>query len=409
MNVTDLIDVTVLREINASLADTLGVSVMVVDANNVPVTESGEPLKDTTVGAAGTHLCECLSTGGADNNHDPQHCVAIPLRIGDTPIGALHIECIRCEDASGVGILESSDASTRTQEEERRDAVDAQVRVPCTHELTARLVSLLATAMADAESASPGALDQAGKSAAAVLSEAADHRALQQIADDLPIGLLCVDRHGEITWSNEPAKELFGFSPHVIRETMDRATVCTVASVEGADPVDYYVSITRQLARGRTVRNIRCLLCRQDGSALELRVDAAPTFTRNHRIGYVLLTLQPVDGEVDPAQDGSQPSWTDVRSMLYVVNTRAAMKQAFVAQELQSGVVEELQCAWLELDSLRQEMREVDQPGLSGCLASLASYLQRAAANAVTLRSECWPDVWDESGLDSRMSRDLPA
>ncbi len=396
MKVTDLVDVTILREINASLADTLGVSVILVDADDMPVNEDRASLKRDSAGVAHAPSGESRYADGAEADHDGQPRVAIPLHIGETPIGALRIERILTEDRPG--------RPSRSRGGRCRDAVDGRARAPRTHELTARLASLLASAMADAESVDPGVLDQAGESAAAVLNEATEHRTLRQIADGVPIGLLSVDRHGEITWSNRPAKELLGLSPDAMDETEDRAMVCTVASVDGADPMDSYVRITRELAGGRTVRNIRCLLCRQDGSALGLQVDAAPVLSGNHRIDRVLLTLQPADDEVERTQDGSHPSWSDVRAILNVVNTRAATKRAHVAHELQSGVVEELQCAWLELDSLRQEAREA---GLAGCLDSIASYLQRAAAHAVMLRSECWPQVWDELGLASALESRL--
>lgn len=398
MKVTDVVDVTVLHEINALLADTLGVSVRLVDANDMPVSEAGpSPKRDSAV-VAHAPSGESRDTDGAEAGHGGEPRVAIPLHIGEMPIGALRIERI-LEDTPG--------GSSRSHEGEGRDAVDGQGRVSRTHELTDGLASLLASAVTDAESVDPCVCDQAGESAAVVLKEAAEHRLLRQIVDDVPIGLLSVDRHGEIIWSNRAAKELLGLSPDAMDETEGRARVCTIASVNGADPVDSYVRIIRQLARGKTVRDIHCLLCRQDGSAFELQVGVAPTLSGNHRIDHVLMTLQSLDDEADRAQGGSHPSWSDVRAILNVVNTGSATKRGYLAHELQSGVVEELQCAWLELDALRQEARQTDQTGLAGCLDSIASYLQRAAAHAVMLRSECWPHVWDELGLVSALESRL--
>lgn len=269
------------------------------------------------------------------------------------------------------------------------DVCEARKTTPCSDECAARLASLVAQVLTDTASENPRIPCHASSGASALLNRAGRDRARERIIDGMPVGLLSVNREGEITWSNQPAKTLLGLSRDARDEVECDSMVCTVAGIDGADPVDSYVRITRRLARGETVRGIRCLLCTPDDCSFQLLVDAAPTLSRHH-IDRIQMSFRPVD-EVGQSGGGSQPSWAEARTILNVVNTRAASKRADVAHTLQLGVVEELQCAWLELDRLRQELWQTDQPRVSGYLDSVASYLQQAVANAALLSSECQP------------------
>ncbi len=276
------------------------------------------------------------------------------------------------------------------------------------HESAVALVAQVARLIVDAVSEKERMADAAAYHSELALRKAAALCVLERISDNAPVGLVEIDRDGEISWTNRQARRILGMRDEPSDDYHDRAHVCAVSSIGGSAPCDAYRPIVRQLARGRVVRDVRCVLLRADGTSFALNIDVSADLSENRRIDRAVIALHtPCEGASSSADD-RRPSWEEVRALLNVVNTRAASNRAEIAGRIQRGIADSLRYTWLEFDALKQDLEKQGDPFVSGRLETIASLLREATANAVDVGAVCRPQVWDHHGvvsaLESRLS-----
>jgi len=415
MYLTDVVDVGTLQRLNWCLEDVLGMAMTVVDASGVRVASHhgfgqfaveegpGESYDSRwraddaeTPAEYGVHEHD----GRRDADDLRPDGLAVPIEVGGQRIATWYIGEAPSESMAGFGAPRDQLEMRQSRGLACSQACGAVAPSPCpSREGAVALVSMVARVISDAASANLRMADELSRYSMLALRNAAQYCDLQRVANTAPVGIIEVSREGDIAWTNQEAELLLGMTEHGASSGAD-GPVCTVASIDGAEPAVAYARIARRLVRGETVRGIRCVLCRPDGASFTVRVDATPDVSDNHRLERVTLALLPEDG-TEAESDDSRPSWNEVRALLNVVNTKSVTKRADIAQGLQNGVVDVLRCAWIEFDSLRQEMARKQEPAVSGCLDAIAFQLQEATANATALASTCWPNVWDHHGVAS--------
>jgi len=414
MNVTDVVEARTLRELNRCLASAIGMSMMMVDGDGGLVALHGVPRQPQ----AGMALCPDCDSPELDQRCDfagvhrtseagwmdeigrfqPQG-IAVPVEAGDQRIATWYVgDALSSGDSGCGGVehfmgMERIPGAAHTQFCEVPTAAAVQV---CNSAVA--LVSKIADIISNAASANRRAADEVERYLQLALDNAVQRNQLQRITDAAPVGLIEVSREGDICWTNEQAELLLGMTEPTSVSGTD-GQVCTVASIDDAEPAISYARIARRLVRGETVRGIRCVLCRRDGEPFTVRVDAVADVSEHHRLERVILALLPEEGS--ERRDDSRPSWSEVRALLNVANTRSVTSRADIARGLQHNVIDLLQYAWVEFDGLRHDLAKEKQPALSGRMDTVAFQLQEAIANTAALASASWPNLWDHYGVAS--------
>ena len=423
MSKNGLIDASSMRSIGEALTHALGITVTFepgVDTSAradtllkrfaPPGTYQGPRSGIWRGGAAGhadVHSVEQAIT--SRSRHDSCTTTAeVPMRAAGQLLGTWYVQGPPVDVTSGM-ISRGAAAGIPYARETDPGGSCAVLECPprTGHESAVALVTQVAGLIADTITERERMLDAAAYHSELALRKAVALCVLERIVDSVSIGLVEVDRGGEIGWTNRYARQLLGMSAHPSEEHLMSAPVCAVASIDGVVPSEAYTHIVRQLARGRVVRGVRCVLMREDGTSFAVNVDASPDLSENRRIDRVVISLHPPYEESSYSGD-MRPSWEEVRALLSIVNTRAVSKRAEIAGQIQRGIGDALQNAWLEFDALRQDLDKLDEPPLSGRLETIALFLREATANAADLGAACRPQVWDHHGvvsaLESRLS-----
>ncbi len=260
------------------------------------------------------------------------------------------------------------------------------------------IVNLVSELVSEAASAVQSLDAEVDRYRSLALNKLVERFSIEQTLDAAPIGLIQLNREGEVVWFNKEAGDLLGLSHAAAGDGDNRLQACTLASMDGSEPAAGYVRTARRLARGEVVRGVRCVVVTKDRGPQALVVDAAGDNLSRHRLNSVVLTLRHADDRKED-DDEDRPTWSEVRALINVVNTKAVTARAAIARQLQWGVLDQLQRAWLEFDSFRRELVSANEPVTSGCVDVIAFEIQEAAANAAALTSACWPDVWDHHGV----------
>ncbi len=410
MHMTDVIDASILEQLNSSLNEAFGVQVILLDVEGAPIIDySGSKQRESenvlVAAMAGRHhtvddrevaefACESAMPLPPDCASDALCFGAVPIHVGGRQIGSWYLKRIRSGNGNGNG---SEVYGQDTQTEGRESSG---------HESAIALVSVTMRLMTETASRNVRSVERVRQHVELALNARRQHLALERIVDNSPVGLVEVDREGRILWGNQQAQTLLGFHMSGAFWSGTQTTDYTLAGIDEAGSGGGYSSVARRLLRGEVVTDIRCVLCRADGTSVELRVDAAPTLSANGRLDRVSYALHEVlRSKSEPG--ASEPSSGEVLPVSGVMSDQSIAKRVEIAADLERSVTSLLQSAWIELDSLRREESTTGEPVVADRLDTVACLLHEAAGNAATVSSRCWPLLFDDLGIGATIERRL--
>ncbi len=290
MDITDLIEVTVLREINQALAEALGVTMLLTDIDGrrivgpiypqcppVQVCWSNSSIDDCLArerdvaeavaesGRPMSVLCAsgCLSDAG------------VPVYLGERQVASWHLKCIPCGSAPDSQVNQRPQVLASSAVEQSMVA----------------LVSLLARLITDYSCSNLELLAQVRRNTMLLLDEALRESALQRLIDDVPVGLLEVDREGVVLSCNPLARSLLGLETTSIRGYNHEpygGVACSIADIMASES---YVGILRRVAEGQKVNDVHCRLRRSDGTLIDVTINASPRLSRDGRVERIIYAL----------------------------------------------------------------------------------------------------------------------
>lgn len=85
----------------------------------------------------------------------------------------------------------------------------------------------------------------------------------------------------------------------------------------------------------------------------------------------------------------------ELRAVLEATHQEQLHDRAARADEIEQQVMHTLTSAWLEIDTLRQDLRQDGMEIPSGHLDAAAVLLQECVGNLLTIASRCWPRALD--------------
>ncbi len=421
MGVRELVDVATLQKLCDCISDAFEVPIALVDVDGGPLSGGdglggrGAPWECEDVRSAsparrtigcGDDRADDVCDGGCGEYGRPGH-TAIPFNVSGRRVATWYVGDTEVDHCGGI------EDTARTCDGYRQGASDAATACGLLTEApravndnAAAIVALVSEVLGRAASQVERMQAEIGRYRMRALGETTWQRGVQQLVTDAPVGLLELNRQGEITWFNNETRELLGLTPLGAADCGDYRQECTVSTIDGDDPAAAFIHNAHRLAKGEIVRGVRCVVRRNDGVSHALVVDATPGGLSPHRLDRVVLALRRVEGSASE-RDESGAKWNEVWALLNVANTKCITAHADVARALQQGVVDELQTAWLEFDSLRQDLAKTGELAAKGSLDTIAFQLKEATANAAELASTRWPDLWDHFSVAAAIERRL--
>lgn len=419
MNTSGLVDVTAIDRLNVCLADALGVGV-----SFVPVTSDDNRLcfrspvqndirrvsADNLSGSHGNHTIE--TAGSRSHSKWVPHGTAvepggIPLTVDGRLLGTWYVHGTSPRTNLREDGPEAASWDLDVAHAECASSCCLLERPPLDESAATAIISGVGRIISDAIMDRERLQTMLDRNADVALRKTVALSALERIVDTASVGLVEVDRNGEICWTNVRARRLLGMDDaEQWGDYAGDAPVISITSIDGAPSHEGYRLITRRLVHGETVRGIGCTGSRADGTVLELLVDASPEVSDNGRLNRVVLVLQ-TSRVQRGSTDAARPSWAEVGALLNVVNTRATTTRAEVTRRIGREMVDPLRAAWLEFDVLRRHLNGTSDAALVAHMDVLGNYLRQMSASSVGIAAACRPPVWDYQGIVSAVSATL--
>ncbi len=291
MDITEMIEVTTLREINGALAEALGVTMLLTDMDGLPIAGSINPRCPPVQACwSNSSTDDCLAreqdmANAVTESGRPVSIpcgngdlsdAAVPVYLGERQVANWHLKCIPRGSAHAAGQVNRSPCVLPPS--------------PVEQSMVA-LVSLVARLITDYSCSSLELLARVRRNSALLLDETLRESALQRLIDDVPLGLLEVDREGLVLWCNPLARSLLGLdSAGTAGYSYEPGgqVACGIADIMASES---YVGILRRIAKGETVNDVHCRLSRSDGTLINVAIDAGPRLSHNGRVERIIYAL----------------------------------------------------------------------------------------------------------------------
>ena len=117
---------------------------------------------------------------------------------------------------------------------------------------------------------------------------------LRRLADTSPVGILVMDRDGQITFANPRAEQVLGLVKRRITERRYNAAEWRASRYDGGPFPDDERPFSRVMATGQPVFDVPLAIERPDGQRVLLSVNAAPLRDAAGRVESVVATLEDV-------------------------------------------------------------------------------------------------------------------
>lgn len=339
MRITDLIDVSILRELNCSLVAALGMAMALTDSDGRTIT---------------------ASAGWSDDEDGcPGECETVPVRVGGRDIATWHLKPPCC-GVRDVRTHEGTLSGEHVAGAHVRTACSLLERPQTVEHSSLMLVTLVARMMTGYASANLALLERVREHAAAALDAMSSSIAMQRVIDSCPVGLVELDRNGGVVWSNRRAHAVLDMGEFETRGIAGPAAPWTVDSINGVPYERAWVGIARRLVRGETVTGLLCRLSRLRGRTMTVRIDVSPRLSGDGRISRLLCAV------CDDTESQSRRV-PDVDGQL-------------------DKAIEPLTHAWLEIDAVRQSLSGDDMEA-AGRLDIAAALLRETVANVLAVSS----------------------
>jgi PAS domain-containing protein len=343
MRITDLIDISTLRELNCTLSDALGMDMLLVDADGV-VTASAS--------------CAMPPDLSGDD------VAVVPVCVDGKEIAAWHLREGNCRrrEADSIGAY-----NVRHVGSSGSGAVCQLVRrSPVVPDGAVALVSHLARTIAEYASVNLALLERVKAHSVAAMEATAAGVRMQRLVDSSPVGLVELDRSGAVLWANRRAQDMLGAAIDV-RIPAGQSKRWAVESIDGVPYAASWTGLARRLCRGEMVSDLHCVLTGRPGERLDLRVDVSPRHSEEGRISRIMCAV---------CEQQSTPR-----------------RRTDPVTRLSRDVLAPLTQAWLELDAGRQSIRH-GNADISGQLEIVAGLIRETVAGLVTCTSEpAHPDM----------------
>jgi len=332
MHITDLVDVSTLRELNCSLSQALGLEMALTDVDGAPITAS-----------------ERFEVESASADDD---IAVVPVYVDGREVAQWHLRDGESgrpeEDVLGRYLMHSQSVGGGPG-----TACGVIQGSSVGHQRAVALVALVARLITGYASANFGLLERVREHTLAAIEATGTAVALQRMVDRAPVGLVEMDRGGAVLWANRQALALLGIDEYGTQSLAGPSAPWRVESIGDVPYRQSWARVTRRLVRGQTLHDLHCVLSGPGGRRLTVMVDVSPRLSEGGRLARVDCAMREAPG-VSRARDLDGGSGV-------------------------GAALEPLTYAWLELDACRQSP-DRNAADVSGRLDILAALLREAVA-----------------------------